>query len=527
MATLIHLCRKDYSFAKQALWSAWAVFILAALLPSFISAKLSDAAAPMFGLFIAASIFMAFSAALRILRADSFTGGNTFIGTRPVTMTSLWLSKLTAIAAFVCLPWLLAQVIGVLALRVHLTPADWMLFLAEKTLLFGLPASIALIVGAHTRHFVWSIMLTLTLGALILVLFAVIFGKPVEWNPNEAVRHLKASQWLVAQILISIAAILLSWLWMAQRRVSWSIAAGLIVLAAIALVSTRWKVNFVERLVFSNAPKANELRIAWHGEPSIGFGSRNGVPFTMVMHEAKVDGVPEGWISNFSDVRSHARLRDGEIITSHVSNSRNYGAFSHALLPSFGVEQHLTSTSRHYFESRATWFDAKTSLLSGRKDQTAKISGVCMIELAQPLLLANLPARPGASTSQGRFRYHIEDLDTSSGVITLKLVVGGINLASRGDFRKMQDDIEILLINPKTGKHTTIGRGTGSSSAGLGWITMTRSLSIDDGLPGPGQQTSDPQTFLKDAQLYLIGSRYGSTVRVPFEMPDLKLSKAR
>ena len=53
---------------------------------------------------------------------------------------------------------------------------------------------------------------------------------------------------------------------------------------------------------------------------------------------------------------------------------------------------------------------------------------------------------------------------------------------------------------------------------------MSRSLSIDD---WPDKKTSDPQTFLKDARLYLIGGRYGGTVRVPFEMKDVDLAAGR
>jgi hypothetical protein len=85
----------------------------------------------------------------------------------------------------------------------------------------------------------------------------------------------------------------------------------------------------------------------------------------------------------------------------------------------------------------------------------------------------------------------------------------------------LEDDIEILLINRKTGEHTTIGRMSGSSSAGPGWMTLRRDLRIDD---WPDRQTSDPQTFLKDARLYLIGHRYGGTVRVPFEIPEIELN---
>jgi hypothetical protein len=119
MATLIHLCRKDYSFAKHSLSGSWVVFLVAALMPRFITGALAEAAVAMLGPLLAVQYFQIFASSLKILRADSYSGGNAFIGTRPVTMTMLWLSKLVSIAAFLLLPWLLAHVIGVCRHRTH------------------------------------------------------------------------------------------------------------------------------------------------------------------------------------------------------------------------------------------------------------------------------------------------------------------------------------------------------------------------------------------------------------------------
>jgi hypothetical protein len=527
MAPLIHLCRKDYSFAKHVLLGSWVVFLVAALMPRFITGALVNAAAPILGLVFAAPLFLVFAATLRILRADSFTGGNAFIGTRPVTMTMLWFSKLVAIAAFVLCPYLLAQVIGVWALRVHLTPADWVLFLAEKKLLFGLPAAIALIVGTHTRNFVWTTLLTLAFAVLMIWLAAAIFGRPGGFNFLPEARQLKASQWLVAQVLISTAAILLAWLWMARRRMAWSIGAGGLALAVIAGVSMQWQGNFVKQLARSELDAtivAGGLRIAWLGEPRISSSSRNNVPFTTVIREAKVEGVADGWLANPSGVRSKARFRDGGMIAGEAINSGSYGDFSRALLPSLGIEFPLDHPRRSDSGRGATWFEAATSLLRDRTDTTSTISGECEITLDQPVVLANLPAVSGTSASHGRFRYRIEQVEASGGGISLKLAVYGVDLASRGDWRNKQDDIEILLINRKTGEHTTIGRMSGSSSAGFGWMTLQRDLRIDD---WPDRQTTDPQAFLKDARLYLIGSRHGGTVRIPFEIPEIRLEETR
>jgi hypothetical protein len=526
MASLIHLCRKDYSFAKHSLLGTWVVFLVAALMPRFITGALAEAAAAILGPLLAVQYFQIFASVLKILRADSYSGGNAFIGTRPVTMTMLWLSKLVAIAAFVLLPWLLAQIIGVWALRVHLTPADWLLFLAEKKLLFGLPAAIALIVGTHTRNFVWTTMLTIAFVAMMLWLATSIFGRPGGLNFIMEGRLLKASQWLVAQVLISTAAILLAWLWMARRRMSWSITAGVMALALISGVSKQWNVNFVDQLsryrVDAN-PVANDIGIAWLGEPRISSSSHNKVPTTTVIRGAKVEGTPDGWLAYPMGIRSQALFRDGGVVAGETTNSHTYGDYSRALLPSLGVEL-PTKHPKYSDNEHWTWFEGATSLLRERTDHSSTISGECMVELVQPVILANLPAVSGTSASHGRFRYHIGQVEASGSGISVKWVVFGIDLATRGDWRNKQDDLELLLINPKTGEHTAIGHMSGSSSGGPGWLTMQRDFRIDD---WPDRKTSDAQTFLKDARLYLIGRRHGGTVRVPFEMPEIRLEKAR
>jgi hypothetical protein len=157
------------------------------------------------------------------------------------------------------------------------------------------------------------------------------------------------------------------------------------------------------------------------------------------------------------------------------------------------------------------WFEGDASLLRGRTDPIATISGECMVELAQPVILANLAAQPGVSASYWRFRYHIEQALDTGGAISLKVELSGVDLTSTGDMSYGHDDIEILIINSKTGKHTDIGRGSGGSSGRPGRLTINRDLSIDDGLPGPDLQSTDPPIFLKDTRLYFIGRRHGGT----------------
>jgi hypothetical protein len=163
-------------------------------------------------------------------------------------------------------------------------------------------------------------------------------------------------------------------------------------------------------------------------------------------------------------------------------------------------------------------------------------SGAIQIQLGEPIderivravkkavVLAILPARSGVSASRGRCRYRIDGVEASVRGISVKLSVCSVTLASRGAWRDRHDDVEIRLINPMTGKHTHVGRGSGVSSNGPGWMTMRRDLGIDE---RPCSHTSDPQTLLKDARLYLLDSRDGGTMRLPFEIPEIRLSETR
>jgi len=527
MNTLIHLCRKDFSFAKHALWSAWAVFLATALMPVFMAGGLMEAIAPLLGLLFAAALFLVFTSTLKILRCDSFTDGNSFISTRPLTKTMLWFSKIAGTAIFVLVPYLLAQVIGVLALRVHFTPGDWGLLLVEKTLLFGMPAVIALIVGTHTRNFVWATMLTIVIAAAIFWLGITISSRIDSMRFIAEGQHLKASQWLVAQALVCAAGILLAWLWVARRNLSWSIAAGVLALALIAGVSTQWKANFVNRFALSDVdgnPTASDLRITWLGEPSLSGSSQKNVRYTRIFQQARVDGVPDGWMANLLSCETIARFRDGGEVVAQAVNTGNYRNGSRDLLPSLGIELPLKHPRREDSGRLGISCEIASFLLRERVETNGTISGVGMVDFYQPVVLANLPAESGASASHWRFRYRIEEMKVIGGGFTTVVAVLGPTLSSKGDRKILNDGIELLLINPKTGEHSVIGYLSGRTTGGHGWATMHHSFRIDD---WPDRKTSDPQAFLKDARLYIIGRNYGGTVRVPFEMPEIDLKAGR
>ncbi len=282
--------------------------------------------------------------------------------------------------------------------------------------------------------------------------------------------------------------------------------------------------NFAKRLTPSEIegnPAANNPRLFWIEEPRLSGTSRNNVSYTTVIRETKVGNVPDGWLAHPSGVWSQARFSDGDVITSELVNSPHYGDCSRAILSSLAVGFSLQHSEGLTIGRGTTWFECPTSLLQDRTDTTCTISGECLIELYQPVVLANLPAESGTSTRHGRYRFRISRVEASERGISVHLAVLGVELAFGDDWNITDDKLEILLINPNTSEHTEIGSMSGSASWGPGWLTMRRNLRIEN---RPDKEPSDSNTFLKDARLYLIGRRDGGTARIPFEMPDIELN---
>lgn len=521
MNTLIHLCRKDFSFARPALWGAWAVFLVAALMPRFITGALVEAAAPILGLLQVAQYFQIFSATLKILRADTYSGGHAFIGTRPVTKSTLWLSKILGISVFVLFPWWITTCVGVLASGIRLSPSDWILLVAEKTLFAGSIASIALVVGTHARHFVRTLLLTIALGAAMLYLAVFVFNRPGVLNFTMDAGHLKVAKWLVLQGMVTVSGLWLSRHWIVKRNPVTSFIRAVACVACIGLCSAFWSLNFVEPLAAAGTDAKPE--ISWTTAPQIASSTRNGEAYSSVQRGANFLRVPETWSALPAGVRSEARFADGGVIASMTSNSPTYGNFTQSLLPSLGIRDGVDSTIPIDPQS-FTWFDCTDRLLRGKNGQSFSLSGEAMVELFEPIVLAELPARSGESAVSGRSRYRIERVAAATDAsVTVEISATGAAIHSRGG-GNLPDSVEILLVNARGGQHTRIGHMSGSSSAAFGWFYRRNQIPIEGS--GAGEQI-DAREFLKGARLYLIGRRYHGTVRVPFQMPEIRLESHR
>lgn len=397
MKTLIHLCKKDFAFAKFWLNGVWVALALVAIFPAVLDARL---AIPLLLLNWIAPLLLVFAATLKIMRGDPLTGSNGFLGTRPLSGPFLLATKLTSTAVFVLIPALLASMFGAIALRVDLSPGDYGLLMMEKFLGYGLAISVALLVGTHNRGIGMATVLTITMGVLLVWLFASIHGRPGGFQFIAEGRNLKTSQWLLTQAL---------------------------------------------------------------------------------------------------------------------------GDFTLPLLPSLGVTLPADHPSRSWTRGLTTWFQSETSRINDQSDRRASITGEATVELYQPVVFANLAPTSDASAVHDRFRYRIEHIHSLEGQISVSLSIRGVTLASRGDFNRSMDDIEIILIDPATGEHTVAGGSGGSSSTGGGLQVINKYLRLDDW--PPSKQIGAADEFLQRARLIIIGRNYGGTVTLPYEIPEILLEE--
>lgn len=522
MRTLIHLCRKDFASAKHTICGAWMVFLGFALVPAFVT----DGAEHGRLFHLGAELvpwFQVIFLTLMILRVDPFTGSNSFIGTRPVSKSTMWFSKMVSIFVFVMVPCLFAQFIGVLLLGVKPGPSDWAIWWVGGVLGFGVPVTIAWIVGTTTRSAILSTGFTMALILGICLLFISLGNDMDEFRSLAEAEHLKASRSLVACLQILIAGPLLAGCWIVWRRVWWSIATCIGTAAVITIVSTRWNFNFVERLVkadLNETPTLEGLRITTRGRPLVTDSRQDGTRKTTVSLEASVDGVPNAWTAHPAGIKAIARFRDGGMIHGVCLNQATHGTSILSKLPSLGIGIDEGVSGAEPCQTK--WFETESWRLADYPDRNCTITGESWVEFYQPCVLAVLSAESGAVAVQGCIRCEVENVRIGSDVISMDLTLTHLNLSSRGEPTNFRQGIALLLINQNTRQRTDIRMGGAMESR-----TMRTRLSPDfriqpSRLEGEGV---DPRAFLKDAKLYLIGARYGGTARVRFELPEIRLGR--
>lgn len=255
--------------------------------------------------------------------------------------------------------------------------------------------------------------------------------------------------------------------------------------------------------------------------------STNNIDYSMVTQPGRITGLKDNWTGKLVKFQSEARFKDGTVWKSQ-GDSKN-GAFEDPI-PAILPQLRIDITGKRFMRQSVrnlNWplFEIEKGLLDGLSDRQASIRGTGTFQLYQPVILAELPAKAGASMTAGRFRFKIESLNVFDEKIYLQLRIREVPLISMGNRTTEIYQMEFLLANPDPREFARAsGSGVGSRAGNVGH-TIHENFSIQQevGLT----HWSSPKEFLQGARLYILGTRYGGNIELPYEIPEMLLEEER
>lgn len=529
MKTLIHLCKKDFAFAKPWIVGTWLAFAIGNILPWVSPA--GEASLPFVMIRLLAPAVMIFLASTRIIHCDPFVGSSGFMGTRPLRATTLLRNKVILIALVLVLPAVGVALLHAACMRVQLSASDYLLLFIENCLCFALIAGAAVVFSVVTRGVgVMAISIVGTLSMLLLIV--AFYAPPKPFGVSLEDRHLLASVWLVAQAFLPIAAVAIAMSWVARRRIWMTAAVSLLSAGILITLVKRWNWNFVETM--SKDATAAEIvseraEVQWTGAPRFGSNSsRNNITYSQVTRPGRVTGLKDGWTGKLVKFQSQARFADSAVWTSEgISVLFQFDDLAPAMLPQLGIQ---VSEDHPMRLNKKSWnwplFECEESRLQKMPGRIASIYGIGIFQLYQPVVLVELPAQAGASAVRGRFLYRIDSLNAFEGQISVKFSIRGVALSSKGDGSKALQPVELLLVNPSTKEFTNTSGSGWSSITGGELMTFSKTVLIDS-QSASASRPDDAEEFLKNARLYILGIRYGGNIVLPYEISEMKLEEKR
>jgi hypothetical protein len=532
MKTAILFWKKDFAHSKPWLIGAWFAFALGNLLPWVLPDRGIDVPSFAFGWMIPTVVI--YLTCIRIIGSDPFVGSNGFIGTRPVLARHLLGYKLSFIVLALFLPAMAFAFLTPALLRIHLSWSDGLLFFIERSIDFWDAAAVAVLVAVVTRR----------IGAIALasVIFVVLIGLLIrEFSTRDFAfsalsedMHLWTSALLAARTLLPLAALATAMTWVASRRIWQTVVIFLTCAALLASLKGVWKWNFVDALskaVNESQVVVEKPGLLWLDRPWFGSNnSRDGIRYSQVTRSGRVTGLKDGWLGTLEKFVSEARLKNGTVWKSSGAGSSDLFSFveSHgsSFLPRLGID--LSEKGASVIQGNPvgwTLFECEKSRLAKITDYRASIRGIGRFKLYQPYIVADFPAKAGATAVAGRFRLQIESLSIVDGQITTRLGVRGLPLKSRGDGVGLEYRLELLFGNRVTQEFGRLLNGNGGADLGSERSHLDQQLLLEN-RDGPVKNPDIPR-FLKDARIYIIGTRYGGTLSLPYEIPEMVLEEKR
>jgi hypothetical protein len=530
MNTLLHLCKKDFAYAKPWILGVWFTLVAGTFLPALIPA--AGVPLPWAAIREWIPALLIFLTSTKIIHGDPFTGTTGFIATRPVRAVSLLGGKLAFISCILILPAASLALVHPALMSVELTATEHLLLFLEKALYFAVFAAAAVLVSVLTRRVGTMALLSAIMLIVIGSMVGLAFGRPVQsFGRTLEAQHLHASAWLVMQAFLMIAAIVIALSRAAKCR--WPVTATMLVLAAAAFIGIGkgWKWNFVGHLA-KDAPVgqilAAEPSLVWLDEPRlVSYEKRESIPYAQVIRPHRIEGLKDGWKAKLVESESEASFADGTVWKSHrASSPGSFEKFAADVLPQIGIElsdqQKLDPSDPLGFR---VLFECEETRLLTLRERRASIHGSGTFQLYQPFIAAVMPAKAGATAVSGRSQFRIDSLSVIDGQISVSFSTRGVPLKSKGNGAGGFLSLDLILLNPATQQIAKFGGGGGSSRMGDDWENLNRSYRLDS---KPGNSIKpDTDAFLKGARLYIIGTRHGGSIKLPYEIPEMLLEEKR
>lgn len=528
MSTLIHLCKKDFTFAKPWILGTWFAIAISNVLP-WISPDGKEGE-PFMMIRLLAPAVVIFLTVTRIIHCDSFVGTSGFMGTRPVRASTLLWIKLLLIALMLVLPAVIFALLHAACLRVQLSISEYLLLFVENWLYFSLIAGASVAYSVISRNIVIMVIFILWTPGVFLILLAM-FNLNWPFGASLQDQHLSASFQLVAQAFLSVAAVAIAMSWVAKRRI-WLTATGFLMCGAFLVApGLFWKWNFVDEMskeAVTEKTLSVNAGLAWLGEPRLFSNSgRNGIPYSQLTRPGTVTGLKDGWMGDLVSCKSEARFANGSVLESEGHSDFEFFAdLAPAFFPQLGLQLAGDESMRNNLNSGSwTLFECEKRRLQEMSDRRASIRGTGTCHLYQPVIRVELPARVDASTVAGRFRYRIESLESDHREIQVAVSIRGVTLKSLGDGAKAPGNVEFLLVNPDTKRFIYKRSPGGGRRVGEDSIIIHETLLLGQRSDQVNRERADE--FLKSARLYLLGARYGGTILLPYDIPEMLLEEKR
>ena len=545
MNLLLHHLRKD--LRHTCWWMLLTLSVTAGIL-WFPTVPLEERAEQMkwLPLFRYGGWFLLFLTTGRLVQLDAPVRDTAFFRTRPMPLSTVFLSKCLTVLALI-IPMALMECLMLLLIGLKPAATDLLLIFTEEMLVLSVISGVTMAVAARKESagkFNASVMAwaaTLMVGWIVCAnqdswLFR---NEKPEWS--YTLEYLKISRLLTIQFIGAAGSLVGMALFVRSRRHE-TIGKSLI-FTGLAATSAWffWPVNFVKAFAPSEAaastnewPDQTKLEFSF-GEQQVGpnrksrftfsDGGYNDTTYRGIRAYTELKGLPEGWYAYPNGYESELSLSNHRVVPSRFESWA--GLSETTVLPSVGI------APRHQNDNQLSEVDLAEFRLPDAADAMtgAKIKGTIHVPLKRPVVLARVPFRKGVSARIGNRHFRITQVGWNNNKISYNLVTETTRVQLRGGWiSEPHRQVETLVINAAKQEYLESGNSASSGDSAGRYSLLNQHFSKSVIWRDPMKKWDAglvPGDWLDGAELLIIGDEYGGTFSQDFDFSDINLNNER